>query len=454
MPDYKKQSKDVTIIGGGITGLASAYMAARAGKSVRVIESSKQFGGLLNTFEVENTRLEFYYHHFFTHDAELNWLIRELKIEDKLFFKQSTMGVFREGKIYPFNNIRDLLLFEPIRFFGKIRFGLSSLFLGKVANWRKFEGISSIDWLYTWAGKNTTDILWRPLLNIKFGPFAKVVPLSWLIGRLKQRMSSRKNGDERLGYLKGSLQVLLDALLARLIELDVELITESPVERAVFKDARLISVISIKGEFHSNQFLFTIPGSYLAPIIKNEAPELALALSNIAYFGAVCTVLELDRPLSNIYWLNIASDGFPFGGIIEHTNFVDSTSYDGTHITYLSRYFAQDEAIAAMNNEEIKDLMIEALPRIYKDFERKWIKKVSVFRTNTAATVCELDFSRKVPKCKTEIENLFVSNMSHIYPDERSTNNSIRIAAEACRVMGINTDYVPLNSSLSGQIGF
>jgi hypothetical protein len=44
--------------------------------------------------------------------------------------------------------------------------------------------------------------------------------------------------------------------------------------------------------------------------------------------------------------------------------------------------------------------------------------------------------------------------MVHIYPDERSTNNSIRVAAEACKAMGINTDFVPHGASLSGQIGF
>ncbi|MGC4058992.1 MAG: hypothetical protein QM743_12885 [Chitinophagaceae bacterium] len=44
--------------------------------------------------------------------------------------------------------------------------------------------------------------------------------------------------------------------------------------------------------------------------------------------------------------------------------------------------------------------------------------------------------------------------MSHIYPDERSVNNSIRIAAEALNKMGIDATCVPYNRSLSGKIGF
>jgi hypothetical protein len=44
--------------------------------------------------------------------------------------------------------------------------------------------------------------------------------------------------------------------------------------------------------------------------------------------------------------------------------------------------------------------------------------------------------------------------MAHVYPDERSANNSIRIAAEACKVMGISAEIIPQNASLSGKIGF
>ena len=44
--------------------------------------------------------------------------------------------------------------------------------------------------------------------------------------------------------------------------------------------------------------------------------------------------------------------------------------------------------------------------------------------------------------------------MMHIYPDERSINNSIRVSANACRSMGMKKVAVPTNQSLSAQIGF
>ena len=48
---------------------------------------------------------------------------------------------------------------------------------------------------------------------------------------------------------------------------------------------------------------------------------------------------------------------------------------------------AQDEPIAKMDAAAVKGLMLEALPRIFTTFRREDIKRVHVFRTDTAATV-------------------------------------------------------------------
>jgi len=446
--------RSIIIVGGGITGLSAAYIAAKSGRKVRVIEAKEQFGGLLNTFPIGGNRLEFFYHHFFTHDVELLWLLRELKLEDQIIWDNTQMGIYRNKKIYSFNSPTDLLKFKPISFFGKIRFGLTSFFLGKFADWQIKEGISALDWFYKYAGKSVTDSIWKPLLDIKFGPYANEVPLSWMIGRLRQRMNSRKKGAEQLGYLDGSLQILLEALLKELKDLGVELISGAPVLELIIENQTLNGIITEKGIFKNGDFLFTIPTVFLTRLLEKEAPKYAQKLNQIEYFGAVCTILEMKKPLSDFYWLNIADSGFPFGGVIEHTNLINAKNYNHSHIAYLSRYFASTEPIYEMTNEEISELMVEKIKIIFPDFDFHDLIKIHVFRTNTAATVCDKFFSKKIPKCKSPIRNLFLSNMAHVYPDERSANNSIRIAAEACKVMGISAEIIPQNASLSGKIGF
>lgn len=445
--------KKLTIIGGGITGLSAAYIAAKDGWEVTVLESSSEIGGLIKTFPIGGNRLEYYYHHFFTHDAELLWLLKELELTNNLYFRKTSMGIFRNHKIYDFNSPKDLLKYSPMGLLDKIRFGLSSLYLGKFANWQKWENSAALDWFYRYAGRRATESIWKPMLEIKFGPYAEKVPVAWMVGRLRQRMNSRKGTEERLGYLKGSLQKLLDTLINKLQTMGVQIILQTRVNKLLIKDAKIYGIETTSGKFSNGIFLATLPVSYLVPLLKDDMLYYANELSKIKYFGAVCTILELSRPLSHIYWLNVADKGFPFGGVIEHTNFVSPSEYNGSHIVYLSRYFAQTDPLASASTSEIKSQMLELIERINPRFNQSWIKNVYVFRTFTAAIVCDLNFSRKVPDCMTPIKDFFLANMSHIYPDERSCNNSIRIAAQACKRIGIDSSIVPFNSSLAGQIG-
>jgi protoporphyrinogen oxidase len=445
---------DLIIIGGGAIGLTSAYLAARSGRKVLVLEASSEVGGLLGTFSVGQTRLEHFYHHFFSHDIELQWLCRELKIAEKLRFHPTSMGVFRDGKHYNFNGPKDLLKFLPIPLIDRLRFAASSLYLSKCVDWKKSEDEPALDWFYRNTGKAATDAIWRPMLEIKFGPHAREVPVAWMAGRLRQRMNSRERGDEKLGYIDGSLQTLLNTLLNALNEMGVTIMTGTPVSKLIINKEAISAVHTPNGDFTGKQVLATIPSHTVASLILEAAPDYAKKLAAIRYFGAVCTILELNQPLSQTYWLNVADPGYPFGGVIEHTNLISPSVYGGRHLVYLSRYFEANNPLAHQSTAEIATLMSTPLNRLYPDFNDKQIKDIHVFRTNTAATVCDLSFSQKVPPAKTPIKNLFFSSMVHVYPDERSCNNAIRIAASACSLMNIDIPSVPAKASLSAQIGF
>lgn len=445
--------KKLTIIGAGITGLTAAYLAAKDGWEVTVLEGSSQPGGLMKTFQIGGGRLERYYHHFFITDAELIWLLKELGISDKLKFKKTTMGIFRKNKIYDFNSPNDLLGFNPMGLTDKLRFVLTSLYLGKLADWRKWEDVSALDWFYKYTGKSVTDSIWKPLLDIKFGSHAKQVPAAWMVGRLKQRMNSRKGVEEKLGYVIGSLQIVTDTIAKKLTSLGVKIILNARLEKLLMKNNTIHGVETTNGIFNDGLFLVTIATTHLTPLLRDNAFAYAEELSQIRYSGAICTILEMDRPLSDIYWLNIADPGFPFGGIIEHTNFISPDKYNGSHILYLSRYFAHDDDIASASKNEILKQMIKPLKKINSKFDVSCIKKTYVFRANNAATICGLNYSKIVPNCETPIKNMYIVNMSHIYPDERSCNNAIRTAAQACKKIGINSSMVPYGKSLSGQIG-
>ena len=43
---------------------------------------------------------------------------------------------------------------------------------------------------------------------------------------------------------------------------------------------------------------------------------------------SLTSFLFSNRKFSDTYWLNVADQGFPFGGIIEHTNFIPSSKFE------------------------------------------------------------------------------------------------------------------------------
>jgi protoporphyrinogen oxidase len=339
-------------------------------------------------------------------------------------------------------------------FIDKARFLLSSLYLGKIAKWQKMEGISAMDWFYRYAGKRATESLWRPLLEVKFGASAGNIPASWMAGRLSQRMNSRKLGEEKLGYINGSFYRIIETLTECIKKNGGRIFTGVKVTKVIAENNRIAGVQTLKGDFKGGIFLFTIPTMYAAGLFKDLLPEYSAKLAEIEYLNAVCVVLEMKKKLGDIYWLNVAEPGFSFGGIIEQTNLISEDEYNGTFIAYLSKYYSKNDILSSASNDEIKKTMLADVKKIYPDFNEADLKNVSVFKTATAAPLCDLYFSKKIPKCKTPIDGLYMASMPHVYPDERSCNNAIRVAAEACKVMGIDSSAVPYGSSLAGKIGF
>ena len=445
------------VIGAGASGLAIAYLLARAGVHVHVIEKSPSPGGLLATFSLGDCdRLEYFYHHFFTHDAEINWLLAELGLSERVIFRETSMGVFRNGQMHSFNGPRDLLKFSPISMISRLRFGFSAAILSNFSGFANRHNESCLDWSRAWAGNQATEAIWKPLLDSKFGTASNRIPLAWMAGRLRQRAKSRKFGKEKLGYLEGSLQVLVDTWIGALKQMGVEITTGTGVESILMKDETVAGVMVNGSRIESDFVVSTLPTSILSDLLHPINEPYANDLASIPYLGAICTILSLKRQLMPAYWTNVTDPGFSFGGIIEQANFVSPARYGGNHLVYLSRYLETSHPLWAMSDAEIQNLQLKELERItgcdiLPDLNHCW-----VFRARYAATLNDIGFAAKIPAVKSPFSGLYLASMCHIYPDERSVNNSIRVAAETVRLLGFPkvADSVPTGLSLSGSFGF
>lgn len=443
----------VVVIGAGATGLAAAYLLARGGVEVTLLEASPQPGGLLSTFEVAGTRLERFYHHFFTHDAEIHWLLAELGLDDQVQYRATTMGMRRDGKIYPFDGPLDLLAFDAISPLARLRFGMSSAMLAYLPGYARAEDEAALDWFQRWAGTEATEAVWAPMLRIKFGDAAPEVPLAWMAGRLRQRVRSRNGTEEKLGYLRGSLQVLVDRLVGALRDMHVDIRLDTPVQSLIHEGGSVRGVRAGGRSITADAVVSTVPTPVLSDLVQPVDATYARSLSSIEYMGAICTVYAFSESVSPVYWLNVADPGFDFGGVIEQTRLIPPAAYDGRHIVYLSRYLSPDHPLWSMEKDAFLDRQLQQLETVLGRPLRDAMLRTWRFKGRFAAPQVELGFSNTIPAYDAPLDGLFVASMPQVYPDERSTNNSIRIAADVVSAMGLDTSSVPRGASLAGRYG-
>lgn len=419
----------VAIIGAGVAGLVAGYGLTRAGHEVVVFEKEREPGGLIGAFAVADTRLDRYYHHIFRHDGAALGLIEELGLGGEMEWPAASSGYFRDGRVYPLNGALDLLRFRPLRLWERVRFGLSVLRAGRVRDWRGLDGVSARSWLESLCGRRVYRVMWEPLLRSKFGDSYGEVSAAWFWYKLRQRSSGRGRwgSTERLGYLRGSFARLADALADAIVRGGGRVALATPVEGLGWDGAGL-RVVTPEGETRWDRVLATVA----PPVLLALAPDLPEAyrqrLGAIRYMANVCVVLMLERPLTDIYWLNVSDERVPFGGVIEHTNLLPPEGYGGSHIAYLTRYLNVAHPSYGLSDEALLEAYSPFLREVAPGFDRSWVRGLRVFRAEHAGPVCGRGYGRMVPDVATPVGGLFMANMSQIYPEDRGIDCAVTLA--------------------------
>lgn len=423
--------KNIGIIGGGYAGLTSALRLAQAGHNVTVWERGK-LGGQAATIPINDTRIEIFYHHLFQSDTYIQNLAKELGIEDELMWLPSDVSYFADGRILPLNGAFDLLKLNIIPIWDRIRLGLVTLWLQRQKKWKHYEGITAHEWLTRALGPNAYEKTLGAQLKAKFGRYYDRVSMVWFWGKIWLRTTSRENPleQEKLGYFKGSFQTFADALIQASTDAGVTLVDQTGIERLTQTERDSWLVDTSSGSHELDIVLATTPSTIFQRLVPNLPEDYRARLNALEYEGAIVTLLELDRKLTDTYWLNIADPEMPFTAVIEHTNFVSSENYRGSHLVYLSKYVEQDHPYFDLSDDEI---FAEYLPHIQKlnpDFDRSWIKNRWMFRERAAQPITPLHYSERIPDLKTPLENLWLANTTQIYPEDRGTNYAVRLGEQ------------------------
>ena len=432
----------VGIIGGGAAGLAAAYELTKQGHYAEVFEQAPFLGGQASTFPVGGGRLERGYHHLFVSDTAMIELIHELGLGHQLAWLESRVGLFYGGKIWSFSTPLDLLRFSPIPFTQRLRVGLWTVLLQRTRNWRKFENITAKDWLMDHMGPEAYRVIWEPLLRGKFGEYYDQVSMTWLWNKFYLRVSSRQKGSQKelLGYPMGSFGEIFDVLGERIVQQGGDVHISAGVRRVLVESGKAVGLevptTGQEAETRSYDAVIATTPSYIFPrLAPSLPPDYLDKLGSTRYLSAVLMVLVMDRPLSHIYWMNVADRTLPFVGVIEHTNLIDKSLYGDNHIVYLTNYLSRESRLYQMTGEELLEEFLPHLQKINPSFDSSWVLEYHHHKVDGAQPIIGLDYGRQIPDHRTPIKGLYLANTSQIYPEDRGTNYSVRMGRQVARMV-------------------
>ena len=428
------RSLRVGVVGAGIAGLCAAYELSRAGAEVVVWETRPEPGGQVATFTLGGQRLEGFYHHIFRSDQDFIGLIEDLGLDSDLSWGPSRVGFFYQGKIYPFTTPWDLLRFAPLGLGDRLRLGLLSLRLRWTASGEALEDVTAQEWLKEKAGPRAYRVIWEPLLRGKFGDRAPEIGMAWLWSKMRLRFGSRSPGMGRevLGYLAGSFGRVVDRLVDRIEKQGGRLVTSTPVREIRVKDGAVAGVMAGDSFQPCQAVIATVPLDIFRKLVGGLPPDFG---GGVSYLAALVLVLVLRRPLTPVYWLNIADPQVPFVALVEHANFVPPETYGGKRVVYVSNYLPREDPLYSLDKEALLDGYWPALKLIAPDLERGWIEECHLFREDYAQPVITTGYSQRIPPHRTPVRGLYLANTAQVYPEDRGMNYSARMGKAVARMV-------------------
>ncbi len=422
----------VTIIGSGISGLSTAHALTRAGHHVDVFEREGDVGGLVATCDLDGTRIEKYYHFLCGGDDGYFDLCRDLGLTDALRFHHSRTGFFYEGARYRFTTPLDLLRFAPIPLTQRIRFGMLALEARLRKEWRQLDALTAKPWLIDRIGLRAYEVIWEPLLALKFGGYHERISAAWVWHRLHR--VARSKG--KMGYLEGGTGLLLDTLVEQIRKQSGTIHTSCTVTRIVAEKGRVCAVELANGDTHAcDHVISTLPLSLTAGLLPHEYETYAERLQQVQYIGVVCVLFKLARRVSKCFWLNVNDQRVPLNGIIEYTN-LNPIDKNAGHIAYVPYYVATDNPLYSSSDEAIIEQSWNALRLITPALRDEDLIAHRVFRSPHAQAICPTDFLHSLPESEAPITGLHLLDSTFLYPEDRTQSGLILRARECAERIG------------------
>ncbi|WP_082621758.1 NAD(P)/FAD-dependent oxidoreductase [Bordetella sp. N] len=424
-------SERIAVLGAGPMGLAVAYQLAKDGHKPVVFEADDRVGGMTAAFDFGGLSIERYYHFHCISDTAFLEMLDELSLSKKMHWVETKMGYFYQGRLQAWGNPMALLRFKGLGWIAKFRYGLHAFLATKRNDWHPLDKVEATGWIKRWVGAEAYEVLWRKLFDLKFYDYAHNLSAAWIWSRVRRIGRSRYNlFREKLGYLEGGSETLLQGMRQAIEALGGEFRLSSPVSRVVMNEGKVQGVES-KGEFHAfDKVVSTIP----LPLVPRVMPDLSAdvltrfqALKNIA---VVCVIAKLRKPVTENFWLNTNDPEMDIPGIVEYTNLRPLEQ----SVVYVPFYLPGEHPKYQDSDEVFLDKVRRYLKKVNPALTDADFIDMRASRYRYAQPICDPGYLDNLPAVELPVRGLWVADTSYYYPEDRGISESIGFGRKMARM--------------------
>jgi protoporphyrinogen oxidase len=422
--------KKVAVLGAGPMGLAVAYQLARDGHHPIVYESDDRVGGMTAAFDFSGLSIERYYHFHCISDHAFLQVLDELGLENKMHWVSTKMGYWYQNKLQPWGNPIALLRFKGLSFIAKFRYGLHAFLSTKRNDWKPLDKVDAVKWIKGWVGAEAYEILWRRLFEYKFYDYTSNLSAAWIWSRIRRIGKSRYDlFREKLGYLEGGSETLLQALRVDIENNGGEIKLQSPVIKVLMDGGKVSGVETAAGVELFDTVISTIP----LPYIPRVMPDLPITILNqfksVKNIAVVCVIAKLRCQVTENFWLNTNDPEMDIPGLVEYSNLRPLDQ----HIVYIPFYMPGDHPKYGETDEIFLKKVRTYLKKINPQLSDEDFLDIRASRYRFAQPIGIPGFLETIPSAKLPIEGLWVADTSYYYPEDRGISESIHFGRQLAK---------------------
>lgn len=422
--------KKVAVLGAGPMGLAVAYQLARDGHHPIVYEADDRIGGMTAAFDFSGLKIERYYHFHCISDHAFLKVLDELSLSDKMHWVPTKMGYWYLNQLQAWGNPIALLKFRGLSFIAKFRYGLHAFLSTKRDDWKPLDKVDAVRWIQRWVGPEAYEVLWRRLFDYKFYDYTSNLSAAWIWSRIRRIGRSRYSlFKEKLGYLEGGSETLLQGMHADIQKHGGELRLQTPVTKVIIENGAVRGIETAKGFENFDTVISTIPLPYIPKVIPDLPSTILTQFKSVKNIAVVCVIVKLRKPLTENFWLNTNDPEMDIPGIVEYSNLRPLEN----SIVYVPFYMPGEHPKFSEPDDAFLEKVRKYFKKINPNLKDEDFLDIRASRYRFAQPIGVPGYLETIPNAKLPIDGLWVADTSYYYPEDRGISESIDFGRKMAR---------------------